>query len=456
MKAYDVAIVGGGFAGIYSAWRLANDGASVALIESSDHIGGTMWSWDWRGFLIDPGTHNFDLRSAIGADFYSDILGSNLSLSDRIDWGSTTAQSVTHGFEMPDFGDDDPNFCAQVLQELEIVRLRAGMSEAQDYDGWLLERFGPLLAARLKPMIEKTIGYSSTNLAAEAQKSLGMFARPKLGSDHDMATLKSSDPFYDSRLGVSLAAKDSRFWGRSVIRRFGYPREGALRAFCTASDKRLVELGVTVLKNTRVEVVEPQDGGLTLRTAEGPMQVYRALWTLPDQSLISLLGLDIDLRSSALPVGAALYAFEVHRDDILGPGYLHDFSPLRHPYRYNSCGVYSGQVRSDGITFVMAEVPSHPANISSRLNSDVAAGVWASMRDVGYVRSTAEYRATGFWGYPVAYTLPLVGWRSSVEYARSAVRNVSERIATIAFGHRGRHAFMLHYDEYLQHELKKM
>ena len=36
----------------------------------------------------------------------------------------------------------------------------------------------------------------------------------------------------------------------------------------------------------------------------------------------------------------------------------------------------------------------------------------------------------------------------------AAIRGVSDRLSTIPFGQRGRHAFMLHYDAALQHELK--
>ena len=58
----DVVVVGGGFAGIFAAWRLAHAGQSVVLVDKADHLGGTLWSRAWKDYFVDTGTHNFDLR----------------------------------------------------------------------------------------------------------------------------------------------------------------------------------------------------------------------------------------------------------------------------------------------------------------------------------------------------------------------------------------------------------
>lgn len=454
---YDIAIVGGGFAGLYASWRLARDGMRVVLVEASDHLGGTLWSWEWRGFMVDPGTHNLDLRSPIGAEFYEDILGENIVVSGAHNWASTTDQTWTNGFEMPDFGADDPAVCKVALAELEALRADGATSNGPgDYDSWLEARFGPTLAARLRPMLTKAIGGAPDGLDIAARGALGMVARPKLGTDADMAALKQEDAFWDDRLGVTLDHNDARFAGRSATKRFGYPKAGALRAFCTAATARLRELGVTVLTETRVEALEHGADAVVLRTSGGDLQAGRAFWTLPDHGLLGLLGLDteIDLRASAMPVGCAFYAFEVHADDILGPDYLHDFSDRRLPYRYNSCGLYSGQVRADGTTFVMAEVPGHPARLGDLMTPETERKVWDGLLDVGFVRAGTEPTAQGRWQYPVAFTLPKVGWEGPVRAAEEAIATQTPRVSTVAFGHRGRHAFMTFYDTKLQHELK--
>jgi len=64
----DVAIIGGGVSGLYSAWRItadpAFDGRNVAVFESSDRLGGRLWSVDLRDEEAVP--------AELGGMFFSD------------------------------------------------------------------------------------------------------------------------------------------------------------------------------------------------------------------------------------------------------------------------------------------------------------------------------------------------------------------------------------------------
>jgi monoamine oxidase len=52
---YDVAIVGGGFAGVTAARECALRGRSVVLLEARDRLGGRTWSADWGGWQVEYG-----------------------------------------------------------------------------------------------------------------------------------------------------------------------------------------------------------------------------------------------------------------------------------------------------------------------------------------------------------------------------------------------------------------
>jgi monoamine oxidase len=52
---YDVAVIGGGFAGVTAARECALRGRSVVLLEARDRLGGRTWSADWDGWPIEYG-----------------------------------------------------------------------------------------------------------------------------------------------------------------------------------------------------------------------------------------------------------------------------------------------------------------------------------------------------------------------------------------------------------------
>lgn len=57
---YDIAVVGGGIAGITAAAYAARSGKAVALFEQSDHIGGLAGSFVHEGFTLDFGIRAFE------------------------------------------------------------------------------------------------------------------------------------------------------------------------------------------------------------------------------------------------------------------------------------------------------------------------------------------------------------------------------------------------------------
>ena len=53
--AYDVVVVGGGFAGVTAAREAALAGRSVLLLEARDRLGGRTWTSPWNGSSIEYG-----------------------------------------------------------------------------------------------------------------------------------------------------------------------------------------------------------------------------------------------------------------------------------------------------------------------------------------------------------------------------------------------------------------
>jgi hydroxysqualene dehydroxylase len=81
-----VAVVGGGLAGISAALACADAGATVTLFEKRKHLGGLTWSFSHDGLSMDNGQHVF-LRCCTA---YLDFLGrigsaGDVELQDRLD-----------------------------------------------------------------------------------------------------------------------------------------------------------------------------------------------------------------------------------------------------------------------------------------------------------------------------------------------------------------------------------
>ena len=76
-----VAVIGGGFAGLAAAYRLAKAGASVSVFERSGHLGGLAMAFPFRGTEIEKYYHHW---------FTSDVdvldLIDELGIGDRVRW----------------------------------------------------------------------------------------------------------------------------------------------------------------------------------------------------------------------------------------------------------------------------------------------------------------------------------------------------------------------------------
>ncbi|MBC7589963.1 MAG: FAD-dependent oxidoreductase [Salinibacterium sp.] len=69
----DFTVVGGGIAGMVVARRLAMAGRSVALLEASDHLGGTVTRHTVGGIDLDAGAESFATRGGIVADLATEV-----------------------------------------------------------------------------------------------------------------------------------------------------------------------------------------------------------------------------------------------------------------------------------------------------------------------------------------------------------------------------------------------
>jgi monoamine oxidase len=167
-----VVVVGAGFAGLMAAWRLAQGGCEVVLLEARDRVGGRVWSQQ-----LIPG----DPRTVIerGAEFVLD--GYDVLRGVLAETGLALADTVMSYYQREPRG-GDPVSAQQVADCAAWVAAAAadappGTSLAAAAAGWA----GPpaALAAYLS-RIETTDGTSAEVLAASAAGTVtgGFSQRP--------------------------------------------------------------------------------------------------------------------------------------------------------------------------------------------------------------------------------------------------------------------------------------
>jgi glycine/D-amino acid oxidase-like deaminating enzyme len=439
-RRFDLVVVGGGFAGVYAAWRMARAGLRVALVEGSAHLGGSLDAFAWKGYRVDHGCHFLDLRDPDSAEFFADLLGPDLLELDAPRWGVASGGGWIEGYEFPDFT-DDPAFCREALAEMAGLRAAPGEAAGNGWLDWYRASRGGRLADAIAPMAAKVTGNDPARIGLDARRSLQMFERVRLGSDAEMTALKGADPFWDDRLAVTLASGDPRFLGLNAAPRFGYPRSHGLHGFGLAAARRLAELGVELRLGRAVAAVEAGPGGLRVLMADDTLSAGQIFWSLPEHTLADILGIDHALKTTALPVGSAFWAFEVEAAAVFGPDYLHDYS-TRLPFRLNRAGIYGRQVTPDGRTYVMAEIPGHPARLAAHRTPEARDASWRAMVETGYVARDAAWSDAVSWSLPVALTLQTAGGRAEQARVEARIAAMSDRIHGVAFGYRGRGAFI--------------
>ena len=457
MKRADVVIVGAGFAGIYAAWALARAGAQVTLVDSNDAIGGVLRSRVWKDFWLDNGTHNLDMRTALGETFFLDVLKDNILIIKDMEYASMVDREWTYGFAFPDLSKFSSKLSSRGIAELIALSKVDKWTAATSYLQWYEQNYGEVLTRTFTPMIKKVTGSDPSEFAVEANKSLSFFNRPKLGSDVEMILLKKRSAFFDDRLGVSNRCGEPCFLGMNTNKIFSYPAAKGMQGFCDSAKKRLEELNVEILLQSQVTSIgRSSDAGLRVElNGKNQLSANKLLWTLPQGPLAKVLSLNMQSNQNYTPVATTIFAYEVNREEIVGPDYLHDYSSDRIAFRYNRAGVYGNQIKPDGTTVVMAEVPHIPQFPNSFCTDQMSETVWKNLVESGFMSANAVCLDSTCWGIPAAYVVPKNGWRELYDEIGIAIERFSENIHYISFANQGRLEFMRYFEQTLSQKITR-
>lgn len=429
-KKYDWTVIGGGIAGIYAAYRLNASGARVALLEGSNRLGGIMNSVEWMGFHIDNGCHLLDYGDEHSARFFNDMLGADVvPVSVRYN-GFTHPTAVSEGIIVPDF----QNFPAATRTQMvdEVVKASKALQAAGDeihLGEALARRYGPTIAEQLKTCVVKTSGYEPSQLSEDALMTLGPVTRVRIEDDAKTEALKASSPRLDEILAVSTQNNPMRFQatrGKYPFRNY-YPAGGGMSVLCRRALTFLQERGVDVQLGSSFSKATIESDHVKLAVNETILseKVYFSLNALVFCNVFNIAS---DLKKFMLPVSAHFVAFRVKKEAIKPVTFLHDYRETSLSFRNSATGLYSHQIDSDGMSFVIAEINAPIGKPLPGTPDEIARRCWSEMIEQGLVERADAVPAFHIWQAPVAFVLPKFGWRPEAAELDKRSAELSERI----------------------------
>ena len=141
-------ILGGGPAGLATAWYARQKGVRYELYEASKAFGGNCRTIRWGEFLLDTGAHRLHDKDPQITEAFRELLGEAMQ---EVDTPSQICRSGTY-FDFPlspldVLGKMGPAEIMRILWE-NVYRLGTGGGQANNFRDYAVQRYGPTLANR--------------------------------------------------------------------------------------------------------------------------------------------------------------------------------------------------------------------------------------------------------------------------------------------------------------------
>lgn len=286
--ANEVAILGGGVAGLASGLELARRGWRVTVLERGSEVGGLARTIEHGDFRFDIGGHRFHSHNRRVLRWVQTLLGDDLLRVERHSHIYLQDRYISYPLQFPSaLRIFSPRQLVRVLSSYAAARWRQrwSASEARSFESWVVQRFGrELFEIYFRPYTEKVWGIPCSELSA------------------DWAAQRITVPNLAQTIRRTLAP--GRRPPPTLISSFYYPRYG-FGMIPARIAQELQHAGGRLLTGAAVSGVQPREGGYTVTysTDEGESRLRAG-------QVISTLPLDVLLRALpgtlAAPPGAGL------------------------------------------------------------------------------------------------------------------------------------------------------
>ncbi|MEZ6187163.1 MAG: FAD-dependent oxidoreductase [Planctomycetota bacterium] len=423
----DVAILGGGPAGLGAAWALAGSGARVVLVEREAEVGGLCRTHVQDGYRFDMGGHRFITADRPLLDRVTRLLGDELLLAERRSEVALLGRRFRYPLELKDLlANLPPRLAARALASYVKARWRRDASPPETFEAWATQRFGrALYELFLGPYTEKVWGVPPAELSAE---------------------------WASQRISL-LDLKDVLRWllrrqrgrpPRTYAKSFLYPRLGMGQLF-TRIGEAAAAGGVETLRGARARglvLAGRRVQAVELDTAQGPalLEAEHVLSTVPLSQLLSWLpaGRGLAARFPFRPVRFLNLA--LNRGSVLPVTWRYVGEQRFRAGRLQEPNKRSPFMAPRGRSSLMVEVP-HAAGDAIDLASDaeLLEQLWPELEGLEVGVSRAELRFAFSVRAPEAYPVHLRG----TEAARAEALALVDQLENLrSFGRQGGFRFV--------------
>ena len=270
MHDFDVAIAGGGPAGLTAAYEACKAGLRPLVLERSDVMGGIARTVNYKGYRFDIGGHRFFTKVKRVQDLWVEILGDEFLWRPRMSRIYYNEKFFAYPLRPIDaFLKLGPLESAACVASLMGAKMSPRKDESH-FDAWVINRFGQrLFDTFFRSYTEKVWGVPCNEIKAE-------WAAQRIKSLSLTGAIMNA--FFKSGNHTSL------------IERFQYPRFGPGQMW-DACRERIRERGGTVLTGMDVVRLTQRDGAIetmVARDAEGREQTFRARHFVSSMALTDL------------------------------------------------------------------------------------------------------------------------------------------------------------------------
>ena len=417
-------IVGAGFRGFCDSLQLLNAGHKVIIIDMAPFFGGISYSANVKGFAVDKGVHMFDSIQPELANIVTEIMDGKVREIDFISMSAFNGVP-TDGYSLPDLSSLDDATKNQITQELQALAKTGGANrEPKTLAEYLDDRYGKTAGGIYANIFKHVYNINASEAQPDAisKTSLG---RLKYMDDDTMLKMKASDPWLDNVLAARRKALGKVDDLVSI-----YPDSGeAMRGWCDRAVGWLEAKGATICLGENITGIENTEGKIAVQTYKNRFEADKVIWT-NDQSkaLAGLLGFEFDTYSHISGTSMVFATLITQRENIKDFTYLQNFDPDGITYRTASAGIYSGQTREDGASFITCECPAAMDSDTWKNADQMHSNMWEECQALGIINQGAELLDHSIIRAPVTFKVAKIGYDEKVAEFMEEVTKRNDRI----------------------------